>query len=735
MRGRPLCFICLCFSGVLFFLLTIWPMPVYNDTTFEDRLIRVLGEVDQKECKNSHYIIYLKNAYRSGSAIPQKTYQKQNQTEGILVYCDDSVKSFDDLPPIGSIVCLSGKQKLFERPRNEGQFDMARYYQIRGLDYMLMNGRVETVSRRYDVYREFLANLRQKLCTVYSRMLGEADASIICAMVLGDKTGMDGELKELYQRSGLSHLLCISGLHISLIGIALYKLLRKCFLPIPVASVISAIFIISYGTMTGMGTATKRAIIMFLVCILADVVGRTYDLLSALAFAAMLTLLQEPLLLYDSGFLLSFGALLGIGLVSPAIDKIIPGKNKIAKALKMSLSINLFTLPLTFFFFYQYPVYSILLNLVMIPLMTYLLLAGIFCGIIGSFCLELGTVLAVPCHLILFIYERGCSLCDRLPASIFVGGKPGTIQIAGYYFLLLLLIIFLGKKKQNMKCCLISYGLLVFMVVQLLYRPIPELQISMIDVGQGDCIFLRLRSGVTCLIDGGSTDIRQSGKYRIVPYLKSQGISKLDYIFISHTDADHMNGVLEMLSETKKGGIHIGTLILPDIPDDSNEHAALVEGADTNNIPIRYFKQGDSLEKDEFSLTCLYPKKDTIPESKNAGSMVLKMQFEGKNGLFTGDLEGQGEEVVTEELSKEKYLFLKVAHHGSGNSTKDDFLCKVRPEISLISCGVDNSYGHPHKELLERLESADSMVYITQNSGGITVACEGDEVKIRCFYQ
>ena len=115
--------------------------------------------------------------------------------------------------------------------------------------------------------------------------------------------------------------------------------------------------------------------------------------------------------------------------------------------------------------------------------------------------------------------------------------------------------------------------------------------------------------------------------------------------------------------------------------------------------------------------------------------MVLKMQFEGKDGLFTGDLEGQGEEVVTEELSKEKYLFLKVAHHGSGNSTKDDFLCKVRPEISLISCGVDNSYGHPHKELLERLESADSMVYITQNSGGITVACEGDEVKIRCFYQ
>lgn len=684
---------------------------------------------------------------------------------------------------IGNTLRIKGALESFSIPRNLGQFNEWFYYRSRDYHYKFYGEQIEVLESDANWIQQSLRGLRNQFSAVYEQHLDDKEAGIIKAMVLGEKSGMDKEVKELYQQNGIGHLIAISGLHLTLVAGGFYKVLEKLGSPKKLTSILVILFIWLYGLMTGFSVSTNRAVVMMMLSLIAEMVGRTYDMPTALSISGIIILAQKSMLCMDSGFLLSFGAILGIGIVNPILmkslkleksreeirrekkvkqSKLILIMESLKKSLLASLSVQIVTLPIILYFFYEVPPYSLILNLIVIPLMSVLLGTALVGGVVGvvlPFLPMLSRFFMGSVHVILNFYETLGELVRKLPYSRIIVGKPEIWQICIYYGLLLSLIYVLhtmnvlcenrpiakiGRKELKRfwnkwikvsvwlkrggcilwltACCLILIPVENWRISR------PELELNFLDVGQGDCIFMRSENGFTCLIDGGSTDEKSVGTYRIIPFLKAKGVRKLDYVMVSHADSDHMNGILELLEESGKGGINIGNLVLPKTSLVEENYKKLVQVAEENGILIAYIKAGDKLISGKTELRCLHPGTDFVTEDTNSYSMVLEVNYGMFKALLTGDIGVAEEERLVKNSLLEDILLLKVAHHGSKNSSCMEFLEQVQPELSIVSCGQDNSYGHPHKETLERLESVGSKVMSTAEYGAITVRVEEGKV-------
>ena len=270
---------------------------------------------------------------------------------------------------------------------------------------------------------------------------------------------------------------------------------------------------------------------------------------------------------------------------------------------------------------------------------------------------------------------------------------------------------------------------IVLVALLMAYRPSGFLDITMLDVGQGDGIYLKGPKGTTYFIDGGSSDESSLGKYCMEPFLKSQGTGILDYVFVTHGDTDHYSGIQEMLGR-QDVGIPIKHLILPCNYASDDDLLSLAKNARNVGVTVFAIEEGEGLQEGELTITCLQPAKEDSELIGNAGSMVLEVTYGQFSMLCTGDVEGEGEELLLGKIKGKDYDVLKVAHHGSKNSTTEKFLKLCSPAVALISAGVDNSYGHPHKELLRRLEDAGCRIYNTQKNGAIMLQTDGNSLTI-----
>ena len=644
--------------------------------------------------------------------------------EGVLCYMEE-----EKIPKMGSLVVMQGDYRAFSHATNPGEFDSADYYRIMGQQGRVMDCRMLVQSAAYDVFGDKMYHIREYLSLLTDACFAEEDVSVIKAMLLGEKGSLSVDLKELYQQNGIIHILAISGLHLSVIGMGCYRLLKKVRAPNTVNIILTIGIMYCYGTMTGMGVSMLRAYIMFGIHMCAKLIGRTYDLLTAMTVAALVVLVQQPLYIQHSGFLFSFGAICGIGIFLPAAEQNLFGHSRLEKALMSGIAISMSTLPVYLCFYYEFPPYSVLLNLIVIPCMTFVLVGGLITLGAAVCFLPLGTVAAYPVHLLLIFYEKCCNICLRLPDSKWITGNPKPWQVAVFLGILLGLVIWNHKLS---KLCF-RQGMLCALLVLSIKLP-QGLQITMLDVGQGDCIYLAEDSGIHMLIDGGSSDKSDVAKYQIMPYLKYEGVSYLDAVVVTHPDSDHISGICVMLEEMDTSGIAVGTLYLPDVGETgrNEEYRELERLAQAADVSVRYLGVGDTLKCGEVMLTCLHPEKGWDEKEANAYSTVLYLEYGSFTALFTGDLEGEGEKLVVERLDDflpaQGITLLKVAHHGSRNSTDEAFLKAVNPQLALISAGRNNRYGHPHEELLERLTDRDCLTYRTQESGAITVRVRSGKV-------
>ena len=725
MRNRPLCSVCL-----MVFLIFSIGMTAGGSRFFREPMppeikkqagkeVQITGQVYQIEVRESYQILYL--------ILSKKTAR-------ILVY-DDAKQSVQ----IGNKVNVKGELSLFEEARNPGNFDQKFYYEKQKIGAFLWAEALRVTDRESNPLKQGLYELRQKWKRILIDAAGEEDGGALAAILLGEKQGMDREIRELYQVNGIAHVLAISGLHLSFLGVGVYHLLRRITGSYTVGGLAGVLFLSAYILMIGMTVSAFRAMVMFLFRIGADLSGRHYDSPTALAAAAVTVCMWRPLSLYDSGFWLSFGALIAIIFILPIF------KNLPAQSLWASVSVNLFLLPILMYSFYEVPIYGVFLNLIVIPLLSVLMAAGLIGTMISLFWEHAGEAIFLCCRIIFRVYEHSCEAALRLPFARVVTGQQDIWKILFYYVFLFAAVLLLRKKEENkgekrsrkkrvvLSVLLVGTGMTILLFTA---QVKDKITITMLDVGQGDGLVIRGPEGKTYFMDGGSSDVKKVGEYRIEPYLLSQGIGSLDYVFASHGDQDHISGIKELV-QRQKTGVTIKRLVLPTqtVWDDALKE--LAELAAEEGIPVFTMEKGQCLTEGKLSLTCIQPGKGEMEETGNSASLVLALRYGDFDMLFTGDVEGEGEKRLVDHLQGEYsecvWDVLKTAHHGSGNSTTEEFLKTAAPQYAFISAGKNNSYGHPHKETLERLKDAGAIVYSTQEEGAVTIVVSEREFTISGF--
>lgn len=736
MIKRPLGLGCLAVAAFLYFYALLADAPYMDYSEFQGEKVTVTGKVYKKEtvvqAGGAASVVYLD--LKEGM-----TGREENTgPAGGKVIC--YLKKDQPEAEMGSCVRLEGKVSCFERASNPGQFDAYSYYQISGISYRINQAEIKAKTKKYNKFTQALYELRVFLADKLKGALNEEEASIMQTMLLGEKGSLDRDLKELYQRNGIAHILAISGLHVSVLGMGLYHFFRKCRVPMKMAAVFSAGVMILYGIMTGFSVSALRAIVMFVIHMAAVVLERTYDMLTAVAVTAVLILLDQPRYFFHSGFLFSFGCVLGIGLLLPKMMEAAEKRNFVIKAAAGGVGITVITLPVYLWFYYQYPVCSIFLNLLILPFMSFLLMAGIGLIICEILCPGFSFPFELMIKGILQMIEVLFHFCDRFPGMLLTVGRPEKWQVAGYLFLLIFIIAAGKRLKPVMRWCIIlPAALLLICPVQNLFSR--SMEITFLDVGQGDSIFIANDNGNCYLIDGGSSTVSNVGKYRIIPFLKCRGASRLEAVFITHPDEDHCSGIKELIETGGQQGIKIANLVLPDIGKETKNEAyiELEQMAESARIPVSYISREQKVIDDKLTLTCLGPVKGETFSGANEYSIVMKASYGCFSAMLTGDVEGGGEEKLIryledEGLEKTNVTVLKAAHHGSAYSTPAAFLDQVKPVYTIISCGKNNTYGHPHQELLERLKECNTNISVTYETGALTFTTDGQKVQFIKFF-
>lgn len=561
--------------------------------------------------------------------------------------------------------------------------------------------------------------------------------------------------------------MAISGLHISILGMGLFSLLKRIGLGNAGAGLVSLCVMLQYGMLTGGSVSAMRAVCMFVLNVGARVLGRTYDLMTALALSAIFLLLDSPAYLYSSSFLLSFGAVVGLGAVSPHLIRITGAKGKAGKALISSLSVQAATLPVMLVFFGEVSVIGILLNLFVLPTVGGVLISGLCCSVLGLFSVNAGRAAAVPGRILLWLYEKVCMFAGKLPFCTWIGGLPEIWQSISYYLLLASGIILayvmasgIQKKEENQlavgkkvsensdkirgvfrKAAKRVYPAGIFLLAAaagifvLSRKPGKELRITCLDIGQGDGIVLEIPDGGVFLMDCGSSNKKNTAQYQLLPYLKSRGISHINGIMISHTDKDHISGIMELLEFMEQGltSVRSDALILPDWEEPPEVYNTLIHLAQSAGMKVLQVESGNSFRMGEAGFHILAPAKDALGEDVNEEGMVVELEYRDFRGLFTGDAGEPAEKAILNRLRDVD--FLKVGHHGSRYSSCREFLDQVKAEVAVISCSDSNTYGHPSPETTLRLKKSGAKTEFTMKSGAVSVCTDGKRMWVQRFLE
>lgn len=592
------------------------------------------------------------------------------------------------------------------------------------------------------------------------------------------------------------------------------------------------IVVVFYGIMTGLSGSTSRAVIMMGLVMIGKAKGRSADLLTSAGIASIGMAVWNPYVIRDAGFQLSFAAVAGLAVIHPVYVQTFGKKGKLRQAFGVSLSSSLATLPICVFYYYQFPLYGILLNLLVVPLVSCLLMSALVtagCGIISIKAAELA---GIPAHFILILYERLCGLSEKIPFSSINVGHISVRMVLVYYLglgvVLFILRCYAGEKnssqstdennsageevnksmrkslgrdltkpvrKKSGRCGRYLYGIILVILLTVLYG-YANLDRSFVtvflDVGQGDGILIRTEQGTSILIDGGSTSNQRVGEYVLLPAIRYYGMSELDYVFVTHGDADHISGI-EYLLSAEHIGVRIRNLVLAKYGD--RQGLANIETlAKEKNINVVYMEAGDKIQEKQNSdmagltLECLYPsgstleakqvverEADSIAEAKQVAereasgitddkkiaigldnaitanvpgeevtgssldandlSMVLLAKYDGRKILFTGDAGS----MVEKRLILEKSILLsetdalKVGHHGSHSASSKGFLQTTKPQYAIISCGKKNHYGHPHEETLMQLQTIGARVYRTDQCGAIILHIRSGKIMLHGY--
>lgn len=653
---------------------------------------------------------------------------------GQIIYASYRIRSFEEqqrLQALGPSATLHAAG-TFEEPRKPAHqyaFDMLGYLERHNASGMLKIESLESAVSGTGL-RARLARQRSALIEHIETAFPESLAVEAQALLLGDRSGMDAELARIQRTLGITHLFAISGLHVGIVTGMIYFILLRLRVRKESATVLLLVLLPLYAVLAGAAPSVMRASAMVALVLGARLVGLHVSVVQALSASFILFLWMDPGLLQDIGFQLSYGASFGI----IASLKLMEGASFIKSGLIVTAVSQLCLYPLLLFHFFEISLSSFLVNAIYVPLFTLLILPANFILLAASFLpLGIDTILFMAYEPLRSWIEGLTSALAGLPYQVWTPGRPSLGWLWFLAFSVLLFFI-LAEKRFRLRLLFILFIPALLLTVKPFIDP--RLHVSFIDVGQGDSALIELpyRKAVYLIDAGGvlrfdSQPFQEKnrpfevGRQTVVPYLKGRGISGVDLFILSHPDADHAEGADEVFEELAVERLHI--------TPGSEANALMAELAPfAREAPVELPKSGEGWQVGGTHFTYLSPE-DELYEG-NDDSLVLLMDHQGQRFLFTGDLENEGESGVVERYREElaDMTVLKVGHHGSKTSSSQLFLEALRPEISVVSAGIDNRYGHPSPEVTGRFDELGLRLLSTAENGTILMTIENGVVSV-----
>lgn len=692
-----------------------------------------------------------------------------------------------DAPKFGNIVEITGTYEEPNTARNYKGFDYRQYLKSRNIYGTIDCEKYEIIAtNKINVASNIVNYVQNNIKENMFNILDEEQSALCVGILIGDREKISDITEDNFKKSNLTHMLAVSGSHITYIIVALTTILSKTNRKFSL--IITIFFLLFFTVLTGFTASVLRASIMGIITLLASILHRKSDTINNLGISSIIILIYNPYLLVDAGFLLSYAGTIGIILFSKKIsngiriivNKINPNllnieqnnnskiffvKSIIEKiilyvisSLSLTLSANIVIIPIMAYMFSTISFTFWISNILAGPVMEVVTIFGFIVYFISIIFPILAQFLGIALNLLLTVLLKIAEISSKIPgASIYI--KTPSIYMCVIYYLIIYILfnmqaikqiirkkaifrLYAIKAKKQRKNILVIAILFTILVNSIIYVTDKNIKIYFVDVGQGDCTLIQTSGRKNVLIDGGGSEFGSFdvGKSTLLPYLLDRGITKIDYMMISHFDSDHIGGLFYIMEN-----LRVDNIIISKQGESSENLKKFIEilqsniRGSKNKTNIILVKKGDNIKIDNSSyFEILFPEEELINDNiLNNNSIVAKFVSNNFKMLFTGDIEEIAENRLCELYKSTNKLqadIIKVAHHGSKTSSTLNFLELVKPKIALIGVGENNNFGHPNDAVLKRIKDLGAHIYRTDQMGEISIVIGNrGNVKINSF--
>ena len=681
------------------FLVSFFSEKESNLKSFFDQEVSLTGEVLNSTARSDG------DGFRH--EVRLKNIENTEKTEKILLFTNH--KQFE----IGDIVSVTGKLREIKSNGNPRLFNYKRFNLKKKIFSNIYSDDVKKIGENKNLKRDF----HKFAENVFDTFLSTDNSNIMKRIFLANN--YDADFENNIREIGLSHILAVSGLHIGII----YLILSKILVILPIKrlfrEIIILFFIFLYAYLIGNPASVLRAEIFLFISIFSSLYGKVKDRLNDLFLTIFVILLINPYMIFDVGLYLSAFSVLGIIKILPYFSKKRDGF--ILKSLKLTFSVMLIILPIILYTFGKFSIITFFSNLVLTPIFVICIVISFFILLFGLLSLKICAVLGLLVNNLLNLIRLNVDFLKDININI-IFYEYNIVFVIFTYFLLLVYF-----KRRDFKYFsfgdikfLTTFVMMVFAFSNIFYIYKNEVNINFIDIGQGDACLIRGKQNNILIDTGGITFGKgDNGKSVLIPYLQKHGVKKLDFVFVSHLDADHCKNLSSLSKEVKIKNLFFRKDGYRDFVKKYGE----VKAENIYNI-----ENNLKLNLEDVSLEVLKAKDST---EENERSIIVRVTVNEKKILFTGDIGSFTEnQLIKNDIDCD---YLKVAHHGSKNSSSPEFLSASSPKSSIISCGYKNRYNHPHKDALDRIKSTGSDVFRTDLQGNIMLRINKFEEKIAGF--